>query len=67
VNWKGKIMAVRLLGSLNKVINRTTTEILDDQLINKITGVITTFLKTGVEAIRDITAETESDTDDEDD
>jgi hypothetical protein len=67
VNWKGKIMAVRLLGSINKVINRTTTEILDDQLINKITGVITTFLKTGVEAIRDITAETESDTDDEDD
>lgn len=60
-------MAVRLLGSINKVINRTTTEILDDQLINKITGVITTFLKTGVEAIRDITAETESDTDDEDD
>lgn len=60
-------MAVKLLGSLNKVINRTTTEILDDQLINKITGVISTFLKSGVEAIRDITAETESDTDDEDD
>ena len=60
-------MAVKLLGSLNKVINRTTTEILDDQLITKITGVISTFLKSGVEAIRDITAETESDTDDEDD
>jgi len=60
-------MAVKLLGSLNKVINRTTTEILDDQLISKITGVISTFLKSGVEAIRDITAETESDTDDEDD
>ena len=60
-------MAVKLLGSLNKVINRTTSEILDDQLINKITGVISTFLKSGVEAIRDITAETESDTDDEDD
>lgn len=60
-------MAVKLLGSLNKVINKTTTEILDDQLISKITGVISTFLKSGVEAIRDITAETESDTDDEDD
>ena len=67
MNWKGKIMAVKILGSLNKVINRTTSEILDDQLINKITGVISTFLKSGVEAIRDITAETESDTDDEDD
>jgi hypothetical protein len=66
VNWKGKIMAVKLLGSLNKVINKTTTEILDDQLINKITGVISTFLKSGVEAIRDITAETESDTDEDD-
>lgn len=59
-------MAVKLLGSLNKVINKTTTEILDDQLINKITGVISTFLKSGVEAIRDITAETESDTDEDD-
>ena len=59
-------MAVKLLGSLNKVINRTTTEILDDQLISKITGVISTFLKSGVEAIRDITAETESDTDEDD-
>jgi hypothetical protein len=50
-------MAVRLLGALNRVINRTTNEILDDQLINKITGVISTFLNSGIEAIRDVTAE----------
>lgn len=62
-------MAVRLLGSLNKVINTTTTEILDDEVISRITGVISTFLKSGVEAIRDLTAEgeeTESETDDDD-
>jgi hypothetical protein len=52
-------MALRLLGSLNRVINRTTSEILDDQVINKITGVVTTFLNTGVETIRDLTAEEE--------
>lgn len=50
-------MAVRLLGPLNRVINRTTSEILDGQLIGKITDVIGTFLNSGVEAIRDLTAE----------
>jgi hypothetical protein len=62
-------MALRLLGPLNKVINRTTTEILDDQVISKITGVVSTFLNSGVEAIRDITEEeeeTESEIDEED-
>lgn len=59
-------MALRLLGSLNRVINRTTSDILDDQVINKITGVVTTFLNTGVEAIRDLTAE-EEETEDEGD
>ena len=50
-------MAIRLLGPINRVINRTTSEILDDQLIGKVTGVISTFLNSGVEAIRDLTAE----------
>lgn len=62
-------MALRLLGPLNKVINRTTSEILDDQVINKITGVVGTFLNSGVEAIRDLTEEeeeTEPETDEED-
>ncbi|MGD8569291.1 MAG: hypothetical protein PVJ39_14485 [Gammaproteobacteria bacterium] len=52
-------MALRLLGSLNRIINRTTSDILDDQVINKVTGVVTTFLNSGVEAIRDLTAEEE--------
>lgn len=62
-------MALRLLGPLNRVINRTTTEILDDQVIGKITGVVSTFLNSGIEAIRDITEEeeeTEVETDEED-
>jgi hypothetical protein len=62
-------MALRLLGPLNRVINRTTTEILDDQVINKITGVVGTFLNSGVEAIKDLTEEeeeTEPETDEED-
>lgn len=62
-------MALRLLGPLNRVINRTTAEILDGQVINKITGVVSLFLNSGVEAIRDITEEeeeTESETDDGD-
>ena len=50
-------MALRILGPLNRVINRTTSEILDDQVINKITGVVTTFINSGVEAIRDLTEE----------
>lgn len=52
-------MAVRILGSINRIINRTANEILDDQVINKITGVVTTFLNSGVEAIRDLTEEEE--------
>lgn len=50
-------MAVRVLGSINKVINKTASEILDDQVITKITSVITTFLNSGVEAIKSLTAE----------
>lgn len=50
-------MAIRVLGFLNRVINKTTTEILDDQVINKITNVVSTFLNSGVEAIRDLTRE----------
>lgn len=54
-------MALKLLGSLNQVINRTATEILEDEVITKITNVVTTFLNSGVEAIRDITSEEEID------
>lgn len=50
-------MAIRVLGFVNRVINKTTTEILDDQVINKITNVVSTFLNSGVEAIRDMTKE----------
>jgi len=54
-------MAIRLLGSLNQVINKTATEILEDEVITKITNVVTTFLNSGVEAIKDITSEEETD------
>lgn len=50
-------MAVKILGFLNGVINKTTNEILDGQVINKITGVASTFLNAGVEAVRDMTKE----------
>lgn len=50
-------MAIRILGLVNRVINETTTEILDNQVINKITNVVSTFLNSGVEAIRDMTRE----------
>ncbi|TAN74298.1 MAG: hypothetical protein EPN14_09315 [Gallionella sp.] len=50
-------MAVKVLGLINRVINKTTTEILDGQVVNKITGVVGTFLNSGVEAIRDMTSE----------
>jgi hypothetical protein len=50
-------MAVRVLGSLNKVINKTASEILDDQVITKIANVFTTFLNSGVEAIKNLTRE----------
>lgn len=54
-------MAIRFLGSVNKVINNTATEILDDQVITKITSVVTTFLNSSVEAIKDLTREEETD------
>jgi len=50
-------MAVRFLGFLNGVINKTASEILDGQVINKITNVVGTFLNSSVESIRDLTKE----------
>ena len=52
-------MALRLLGPLNKIINTTTNEILEGQLVTKITGAIGTFVTSSIEAIRDITEEDE--------
>ncbi len=57
-------MAIRILGLVNRVINKTTTEILDNQVINKITNVVSTFLNSGVEAIRDMTREEPEETED---
>ena len=50
-------MAVKILGFLNGVINKTAGEILDGKIINKITDVVGTFLNSSVEAIRDLTKE----------
>jgi uncharacterized protein YbjQ (UPF0145 family) len=59
-------MALSLLGPLNRIINITTTEILNDQVIDKVSNVVGAFLISGVELIRDITAEEEeSETEDD--
>lgn len=50
-------MAVKILGVLNGVINKTATEILEGQVINRMTDIVTTFLNSSVEAIRDLTLE----------
>lgn len=50
-------MAIKILGFMNKVINRTASEVLDGQLIDKSTHVLSTFLTSGVEAIKDLTQE----------
>lgn len=50
-------MAIGLLGHLNRVINQTVSEILDSQVIDKATHVISTFITSGVETVRDLTAE----------
>lgn len=50
-------MAVKILGVLNGVINKTATEILEGQVINRMTDIVTTFLNSSVEAIRDLTRE----------
>ncbi len=55
-------MAIKILGFMNKVINRTTSKILDDQLIDKITGVVGTFFTSGVESLKDATEEEETTT-----
>lgn len=57
-------MAIKLIGFMNKVINDTTSKILDDQLIDKITNVVATFFKSGVESLRDATNEEPPETED---
>lgn len=50
-------MAIRILGVINGVINKTATEILDSGIIGKMTDVVGTFLSSSVEAVRDLTKE----------
>ncbi len=50
-------MAIKILGFMNKVINDTTSKILDDHVINKITNVIGTFFTSSVETIKEATKE----------
>ncbi len=39
-------MAIAMLGPLNKIINETTTELLNKQVNTAIADVLTTFVKT---------------------
>lgn len=44
-------MALAILGPLNGVINKTTTEILDNQISGKVAKVLGTFVTSSFEAV----------------
>lgn len=50
-------MAITILEPLNKVINKTTTEIIDSQVIDKLTGVLSTLIKSSLEVVKELTEE----------
>lgn len=57
-------MAVDLFGPVNKIINQTTTQIVDDQLPKKMANALNSFVNavfdaidTGLKKIQDITKE----------
>lgn len=47
-------MAVSLLGPFNKIINDTTTQIVDSQLPGKISQVLTTLVNSSFGAVDDL-------------
>ncbi len=57
-------MAISLLGPLNKVINKTAAEVIDSQIITKMTDIVATFVSSGVEAIKTLTEEKTEDGED---
>jgi hypothetical protein len=44
-------MAISLLGPFNKIINDTTTQIVDSKLPNKISDVLTTFITSSFQLV----------------
>ncbi len=50
-------MAVNVLTSFTRVINKTVTEILDNGVIDKATDALGTFVTAGVTAIKEVTEE----------
>ncbi|GAB4379501.1 MAG: hypothetical protein Kow0042_28970 [Calditrichia bacterium] len=60
-------MAISILGPLNEIINKTTGEIIDNEVTKKIAGVINTVVNSSFDVledtlkqIRDLTKEEES-------
>ena len=47
-------MAVSLLGSFTKIINKTTTEIVDSKLPGKVSGVLNTLVSSSFEAVEEV-------------
>jgi hypothetical protein len=54
---EGGVRAMSIFSSLKKVVNETSREVLDSQVIDKMTGVLNAFLKSGVEAVKELTKE----------
>ncbi len=44
-------MALAILGPLNGVINKTTTEMINNQISTKLADVVSTFVKASFEAV----------------
>jgi len=47
-------MAISMLGPLNKIINETTTQIIDNDLSHKVSSVVTTLVSSSFNAVNDI-------------
>jgi hypothetical protein len=43
-----------MLGPLNKIINETTTQIIDNDLSHKVSSVVTTLVSSSFNAVNDI-------------
>ncbi|RPH35467.1 MAG: hypothetical protein EHM91_17195 [Planctomycetota bacterium] len=46
-------MATTLVTPINKVINQTTTQIIDSELTKKVGGVLNTFITSAFEAVEE--------------
>jgi hypothetical protein len=47
-------MAISMLGPLNKIINDTTTQIIDNDLSHKVSNVFTTLVSSSFNALDDL-------------